>query len=275
MEIKILGSGAGDGIPAPFCNCRICENARKNKGKDFRTRCCIVVNKNIMIDFSQDIFYQNYINNIRLFELKGVFISHSHFDHLAPEELCLRYSWYCNMPENNPLKIYCNNKSKDLLVNFSKFDNGNFPNFLNINILEYFKKVEIEGLTITPLPSNHVQDENGFLFFIESKTKSFLYCTDSAFPPRETIEYLKDKYLDLILFDSTYGGSRYSGKTHMGFGANRNLKDILVDYKVIDIRTRLITFHFSHHCNSTHSELLDIAKEYGFEVGYDSMEIRL
>ena len=33
-----LGTGAAEGIPTPFCRCRVCENARKKGGKEVRMR---------------------------------------------------------------------------------------------------------------------------------------------------------------------------------------------------------------------------------------------
>lgn len=38
MKIKFLGSGGWEGIPAPFCDCRVCELARKSNSKNNRTR---------------------------------------------------------------------------------------------------------------------------------------------------------------------------------------------------------------------------------------------
>ena len=32
MTIRFLGTGAAEGIPAPFCRCTVCENARKVGG---------------------------------------------------------------------------------------------------------------------------------------------------------------------------------------------------------------------------------------------------
>ncbi len=38
MKIKYLGTAAYEGLPAIFCECDTCNEARKRKGKNIRTR---------------------------------------------------------------------------------------------------------------------------------------------------------------------------------------------------------------------------------------------
>ena len=38
MKIKILGSAAYERVPAMFCTCGVCEQARKSGGKNVRTQ---------------------------------------------------------------------------------------------------------------------------------------------------------------------------------------------------------------------------------------------
>ena len=38
LIMQFLGTGAAEGIPSPFCRCRVCENARKVKGKEILLR---------------------------------------------------------------------------------------------------------------------------------------------------------------------------------------------------------------------------------------------
>lgn len=40
MELKILGSGGGEGYPALFCECDHCKAARKAGGKSTTMRAC-------------------------------------------------------------------------------------------------------------------------------------------------------------------------------------------------------------------------------------------
>ena len=58
MTISFLGTGAAEGIPAPFCRCAACENARKVGGKEVRMRMGVLIDSTLLIDFSPDAFVE-------------------------------------------------------------------------------------------------------------------------------------------------------------------------------------------------------------------------
>lgn len=47
MKIKYLGTGAAEGIPALFCRCAICNEARKRGGRELRTRSQAIIDDKI------------------------------------------------------------------------------------------------------------------------------------------------------------------------------------------------------------------------------------
>ena len=73
--LTILGSGAAEGIPASFCDCRICREARKSGGRDIRMRTAYSLNERVQIDMGPDFFSQE--NEIRR--------------QLCPAETCFYY----------------------------------------------------------------------------------------------------------------------------------------------------------------------------------------
>ena len=54
-KVTILGSAAAEGIPAMFCNCRVCMKAWKNGGKDVRMRTAYKLNDHVRVDFGTGI----------------------------------------------------------------------------------------------------------------------------------------------------------------------------------------------------------------------------
>ena len=50
MEIKILGSGGGEGYPALFCGCEHCNAARKAGGKSLRSLSQTLIDGKLLID---------------------------------------------------------------------------------------------------------------------------------------------------------------------------------------------------------------------------------
>ncbi|MFA5205011.1 MAG: hypothetical protein WC708_11475 [Lentisphaeria bacterium] len=54
MQIKILGSAAAEGIPALWCECETCGQAREKGGKDIRQRASYLIDDDTMVDFGPD-----------------------------------------------------------------------------------------------------------------------------------------------------------------------------------------------------------------------------
>ena len=77
-----LGTGAAEGIPTPFCRCRVCENARKKGGKEVRMRSGFRVSRELLIDFGPDLFAGCVKTGTDLYDLKYLLITHTHEDHL-------------------------------------------------------------------------------------------------------------------------------------------------------------------------------------------------
>ena len=86
-ELLVCGSAASEGIPALFCTCGICEQARRNGGKDIRSRTAYQLGDEIRIDFGPDIFYQREKYRLRYDRLRHLFITHPHRDHFYPVQL--------------------------------------------------------------------------------------------------------------------------------------------------------------------------------------------
>ena len=269
MKIQILGTAAGDGIPTMFCGCRVCEWARSSGGRNIRLRSCALINDKVFIDFSRDINTQCIRFGLRPWTAKGIFFTHSHIDHLASEELCLRDSGYCDLPEESRLPIYCNQVCEEEIRRAARYDLQREPEFLTFHRLAFFEPVQVEELTITPLPANHVPDEDAMVYLIEEGSHRFFYCLDTTILPERTLQFLQGKRLEGVCMDCTYGGNRHSGSTHMGFGANQELKRRLISQGSGDDRTSWILTHFSHHSEMTHEELVEMASSDGFEVAYD------
>ncbi len=52
MKLHYLGTAAAEAIPAVWCNCEVCKKIRKTRGKDVRTRSQVLINDDLMVDFS-------------------------------------------------------------------------------------------------------------------------------------------------------------------------------------------------------------------------------
>ena len=81
MKIRFMGTAGSEGIPNPFCNCKVCENARKNKGKDERTRASVMVDDCMQIDMSPEWSYQLKREGLTARNVHATLFTHTHPDH--------------------------------------------------------------------------------------------------------------------------------------------------------------------------------------------------
>ena len=77
MKIKFLGTGASEGIPDLFCRCAVCEKARLHKGRENRTRAGLMVDDDLLIDFSPDFFSNSIKFGIDGNKIETLLITHS------------------------------------------------------------------------------------------------------------------------------------------------------------------------------------------------------
>src|SRR6266702_8213038 len=114
MKIMVLGSGAWQGIPSPFCICKVCRAANENStSKDNRTRPELLVETDagsFLLEVSPDIRLQS--SKYRLPLIKDFLVTHWHFDHMYG--LLEFHLWIKNARKDIP-NIYCSPKTKEQL----------------------------------------------------------------------------------------------------------------------------------------------------------------
>ena len=163
-KITILGSAAAEGIPAIFCDCRVCRGAWQNKGRDIRMRTAYALNERVRIDFGPDNLAQEYRFELHSEKLKHLFITHAHGDHVAANSLCMRRPHFSNGYEI-PLNIY----GRPSVFERIREDTRGFLDQLNLNLvtLEEFRPVELpeEDMTFYPLSANHYQIPHEAVFY--------------------------------------------------------------------------------------------------------------
>ncbi len=280
MKVRILGTGAAEGIPALFCRCSVCENAGKLAGKDIRTRSGVMINDTVLIDFSPDMLWNSRRFRLHLWNVTDLLITHSHADHLSAVSLALRKPEdYCMMPKGiGKLKIHCSEQSERRIREEVCFDGSDAEEFLYFERLNMFRSFSIRQLVCTPLPAVHSAGaEQCCVFLIREGGHTFFYGTDSAEYPELTKEFLKEQHLDAVVFDCTFGAltDRNRCRSHMNMDICRDVFCELKESGAVTKNTKCYLTHFSHFCGMLHSELEDEAMKRGFHAAYDGLEISL
>ncbi len=274
MKIKFLGTGASESIPGLFCNCPVCANARKVGGKEIRTRMGVMINDDLMIDFSPDVNTNTQKYGINLHNLKYLLITHSHSDHFNVDDLCLRNS-YNIVGTEDKLQVFSNKavvkKCEEYFATYECTE-------VTVAKTVFPEKPFWAGdYKITPLKSRHInnEEEDSVVFLIEQKGKTYLHLVDSGELFPEVFEYLhKNKIVaDVIAVDTTFSlcGERYFG--HLNLEQVLELCEKLKEIGVIQSHTEVLLTHIAHF--ATHADIEKACQGRGVIPAYDGLEIEI
>lgn len=278
MKIKILGSGAWEGIPVPFCKCKICESAKKSNSKNNRTRPEILIETDkgqFLIEISPDIRLQS--TKFNLPNINNFLISHWHFDHMYG---LLEIDAWIEFVLGQKPKLFCSQKTKEWLdQSFGHISK-------QVIVVKPFEKFDLFGIKITPIPVYHMsrQDnntkenelENTYGFLLEKNGKKAVYLADYYKLPKKSLELIKKS--DIIIADGTYlFEESFPDKPEQD-----NLKndpDHLHGKQILDfvggLNAKKIIFHsISHLTEKSHEELQKLLPKNMF-ISYDGMELKL
>ncbi len=283
MKIQYWGTAAQEGIPALFCNCESCKNARAKKGKNIRTRTQILINDDLLIDFGPDTFVHSTMYGFNMSRLGHILVTHPHDDHFYPNELTNRLENYAKNPPVDTLVIHGAEETLSAIRRVSD-NNPKYKNQTRIvfDIMKPYETRKIGDYLVTPLPARHTT-ECPFIYLIEEGGVSFLVMNDTGRPTLEVHDYLAKRGITLagISFDTTYGVANTIEKFgkvghHMGLVDNFAVKEYLATLGVVNKHTVCIATHFSHLGNSIdYDKLCEIAENYGMIVSYDGMTIEV
>lgn len=269
MKITVLGSGAWEGVPAPFCGCNVCTLATQNlKSKDNRTRPQLLVENagaRLLVEISPDIRTQSARFGLPL--VKDFVVSHWHFDHMYGIHELMQYS----KDKTHGLNIYC---SKGTQIVLSDDEFTYVPSTLHI--VEPLKSFELAGITVTPLPVYHMraQDDaipenqlaNTFGYLFERDGKRVAYLADYCRVPQAVIDKIQG--CDIVLCEGTYlltDDYRSYKPNHM------HGQDIIRFAESIEAK-QVYYMSVSHLTHKTHEEMEQMLPS-GHKLAYDGLVV--
>ncbi len=278
MKIVYLGTAAAEGIPAVFCNCETCRAARLHGGRAIRTRAQVLIDGELSIDFSPDAFYHSALLGADLSAVKYLFVTHSHFDHIFPQELCMRGYVYAHGMTSPSLSVYANGEVTGLIREFTRREmREDVAAGISFHVLHPYEETAAGDYTVVTLPAKH-NTEEPLLFCFEKGGKRVLHLCDTGFPSSEALDFLKEHAgrCDLITLDCThlFSPTRPSGR-HMGLADNARLLEELEKRGLADGNTKRVVTHFSHNSAPTEELLLRAEREYGVIAAYDGLTVEI
>ena len=273
MKLKYLGTAAAEGIPGMFCNCRVCRNALKIRGKEIKTRSQALLDDKLLIDFPADTYMHILNHGLDLRNIHNVIITHSHADHFYPNDFWCRFEGIAYDIVEEPLNIYVTEAGyNEALRQLGEDMNETRVKFHKIAPFEPF---DVEDYHIIPLAADHDSSSNPVIYIIEKGEKSLLYANDTGIFPDSTWDYLEkyNKKFELISLDCTGMAQKNWRRSHLCLNTDKEVYDRLTEIGVCDKNTIVYVNHFSHNGMLTHKELVVEAEKYGFLVTYDGLEV--
>lgn len=277
MKIKLLGTGGSEGIPAIFCNCPICINAKQKKGKEIRKRSGAIINGELMIDFPPDILSYICDYNLDITKIKYLLVTHSHSDHLSLDDLGQRNEYVSKGRKEELLNVYGNSRVIELVKN--AMSNNGALSSATYTLVRDNEKFTCGDYTVLPVKSKHIKREESLLYLITKEDKTVFYCTDTDILDTEQFENMSrnNVKIDCVFFDCTFGGARGLPSSltegHLNIDGVVSMVELLKKYGLVEEKTKYVLTHVAHCGLMTHDQLEKLAKNYGFIVGYDGYEL--
>jgi|GEM_PF-2142289 len=284
MQVKVLGSGSSEGVPTPFCRCKICRNAG---GKNVRLRSSYwirVGSVDLLVEAGPDLRQQILKNHFDYRHLDYLFLSHRHFDHtygLADLRQCLIlarshglgkhkikrtillgedfHSWLTKGRLNGWYHEGVQEAFADL-VKHQVFDPL---------ILKPFQEVELDGGIFLTFLSGPHGDINSGGFVLKKGRKTVVYLGDMGRIPAPVGELLSKVNPDLVIAHCPFfhnPSEEGEKEKHVGAEGLANIPG-----------KKILLSHFSHSARLSHQEMVKEAKQLDerFIVAFDGLEIRL
>ena len=281
MKLQFLGTAAAERIPAIFCACDTCKRALNAGGRNIMKRSQVLINDNLLIDFSGDT-YANFINMKKtLSEVEYLLITHAHEDHFTFEDFFSRFEGVAYNVKAEKIKVYLSSVAYDIMqkcITARNIDKSRLEKRFEFIVVKPFTTISVGNYTVTVLPAVHASEGEALIFLIENDGKAFFYGTDTGFFSEEIDDFLikEDKKIDLLCLDCTKCDNEFNYYVHMSMSEGRRIANRFAAKGLLKENAILYYTHFSHNGKMIYDELTKVAKsKYGFNVAYDGLALTL
>ena len=237
MEITLLGTGAADGWPNPFCRCASCSWARE--AAVVRTPTCLLVDGRLLLDAGPAPPQQAVAAGVDLAGVRTAVVTHAHTDHLDPAIL-LHRGWVRDDPLTvagpRPVMDACHDwlDPASTVVTLAELTAGD--------------DVVLDGYRVTALPARHEALGECLLYALEDADgASVLYATDTGPGWLEGASgLLEGRRFDAVFCEETFGDADLSPQ-HLTLPTFAAEIGRLRALGCVDDATRVVAVHLSHH----------------------------
>lgn len=247
MKVVVLGTGAADGWPSPFCGCMSCADMRLRR--EVRTPTAALVDDVILIDAGATVPSAVARAGASLRAVRHVLVTHAHPDHLDPA-LLLWLDWNptphtvhiwgppavvraCRdwIGPRTPVELH-EVAPGDVLTLATGTENGDY--------LARVMPAQHEGRTPDEVAAEAV------LYDVQAPDgQRLLYATDTGLV--DDMEPFRDAAYDVILIEETFGDRLDHGTGHLDLATLPVMLARLTDVSARVEGTEIVAVHLGHH----------------------------
>lgn len=244
-----MGTGAGCGVPAFFCDCPACEEARANP-KAQRGDCGVMVTgkTRTLIDTPPDI--RHYFNREGVKYIDNLIFTHWHYDHVGGlGEL----EYMVQLLTKTALPTFASPYTLESI--------GREFTYMMYCLARVewqpFEELELDGVKYTALPVTHAPGTYGYL--IETADTRLFYASDTGKLPPETAERIQG--VDVLAMDATFWKRNDYPQNH------HSVQECIEEGLALDAGKIYLTHMCMHYSEPiTLAQLEEYLKQYGGRV---------
>jgi len=273
LKITILGTAAGEALPAPFCDCPTCVHARTHRGRNTRKRTATLINDDLLVDCGPDLIASTQQFGISLSRLRTLVVTHAHSDHWHIPNLLTRLPDFCPIPPT-PLRIYGPGPVTGSLRRTNKWSQVMAQGALSVQTVRAGERWQSGRYWITAVPANHAGDQAALLYVINDGERKLFYATDTGpLTDRAWRIVAREAPFDAVLMDETLGTAEWP--QHHSLRTFLEDHDRFIHEGWLAEEAQFVALHFSHQSNPPHEGLVAHFAPYNVRVAYDGMVINL
>ncbi|MGF0253551.1 bifunctional adenosylcobinamide kinase/adenosylcobinamide-phosphate guanylyltransferase [Rhodococcus erythropolis] len=250
MELVMLGTGAADGWPNPFCTCPSCLAALSSE--TIRGHTAALVDNRILLDCGPEVPRAASRFGRTLAHVEHILLTHSHPDHLGPMALLFR-SW---ASRTEPLQVL---GPPDALALCRDWVGPDDP--VTFTPLETGQSIMLGTYRVRALEAAHEVPTLLYDITDASGTRIF-WATDTGPLPESTVDALADARFDAVFLEETFGYKTDHGTGHHDLPNFAETVSRLRNCDAIADRTDVVAVHLGHH-NPVENELSEALRVSG------------
>ena len=231
MRVRLLGTGASDGWPSPWCTCSSCR-AALDQGL-VRGQSSALLDDRLMLDIGPEAPRAAVRAGVSLAGLDAVLVTHAHPDHHGTPA----WMWRGWVGDRRPLTLLA--PEAVLADAHERLDDS-----VDARAVSAGDEVEVAGFGVRVLPAEHRCPGEAVLYDVTGPDGArLLWGTDTGPLSPEALELARDRDYDLVLLELT---SAHLENGHLDVTTWPQQVDALRAVGAVGRGTRLLAIHLGH-----------------------------